>query len=677
MPRFTMKFISICSGIDAASVAFNPLGWKAVAFSEIEPFPCAVLAHHYPDVPNLGDMTRYAEWPDEIFLEADAIVGGPPCQAFSVAGMRNGLNDERGNLTLIYFQLINHADSIRKNHGRPPVIALYENVFGLLSDKTGAFGCLLAGLAGEDEALDVKKWPRAGVVDGGRRRVAWVTLDAQYFGVAQRRRRVFVLAVPGELVERLGDRAHPAEILSVGNCLRRDTPPRREAGQVAPTVPARSTAGGGLGTDFDCDGGLIQAFGGNNQAGPIDVATARNACASASGRMDFESETFLVQPCFAIKAGALRTNPASGPDGVGVQADHAYTLEARAEVRAVVAFHPTQDPISSTDGSTHAMGCGSSGGQASIAVAFSCKDFGGDAGAISPTLRAMGGAQPNGGGQVAVAYALQDVRDVQKAQNGRGWNDEGVSYTVDTAATQGVAYSTKLHNTASNQAGKFYEEYTTAPDRSSPPPAVIAPVAIGAFKGGQGSAAGGIGWDAHVSPTLSSADSGSNRAPVVLTGESEVVGALACNTGPNGHDAGNFACNQAVDAGHVLPMVFQGRGRAEGRTLEVGGDVAYALTAPNGGGRAQERNVLTPAMQVRRLTPVECEKLQGFPPGYTNIPWGKEQSGPVADGVAVQDDDGKWHFFKPTPDGPRYKALGNSWATPVVSWIGRRIAEVL
>lgn len=531
-----MKFISICSGIDAASVAFNPLGWKAVAFSEIEPFPCAVLAHHYPDVPNLGDMTRYTEWPDEIFLEADAIVGGPPCQAFSVAGMRNGLNDERGNLTLTYFQLINHADSIRKNHGRPPVIALYENVPGLLSDKTGAFGCLLAGLAGEDEAIDVKKWPRAGVVDGGRRRVAWVTLDAQFFGVAQRRRRVFVLAVPGELVERLGDRAHPAEILSIGNCLRRDTPPRREAGQGAAhaTAPCLTSSGRGVGRVGDTRG-----------------------------------QDPVVAVCHVDTMPTLRAGAPNGGAGHGARSG-----DCKDEyIVPVVAFHPTQDPISSTDGTTHALGCGSSGGQASVAV----------------------------------AYALQDVRDVDKAQNGRGWNDEGVSYTVDTAATQGVAYSTKLHNTTNNQAGKFYEEYTTALDRGSPPPAVIAPVAIGAFKGGQGSAAGGIGWDAHVSPTLSSADSGSNRAPVVLTGESEVVGALACNTGPNGHDAGNFACNQAVDAGHVLPVV-----------------------AP-------------PAFQVRRLTPVECERLMGFPDSYTMIPWRKKPADQC-------------------PDGVRYKAMGNKRA---------------
>ena len=89
-----MNFISVCSGIEAASVAFRPLGWKAIAFSEIEPFPCAVLAHHYPETPNMGDMSKFREWPEELFVQADVIVGGPPCQAFSIAGLRNGLNDE-------------------------------------------------------------------------------------------------------------------------------------------------------------------------------------------------------------------------------------------------------------------------------------------------------------------------------------------------------------------------------------------------------------------------------------------------------------------------------------------------------------------------------------------------------------------------------------------------------
>jgi len=156
-----VNFMSLCSGIEAASVAFGPLGWKAVSFAEIDLFASAVLAHRYPHVPNLGDITRFREWPEELFAATDIVVGGPPCQAFSVAGARAGLNDERGNLTLTYAELIDHADDVRASRGLPPVLALYENVPGILSDKTNAFGCLLAALAGEDEPIVVKKWPRA------------------------------------------------------------------------------------------------------------------------------------------------------------------------------------------------------------------------------------------------------------------------------------------------------------------------------------------------------------------------------------------------------------------------------------------------------------------------------------------------------------------------------------
>lgn len=320
-----MNFISICSGIEAASVAFGPLGWKAIAFSEIEPFPCAVLAHHYPDVPNFGDMTKFREWPEEIFANADAVVGGPPCQAFSVAGARNGLNDDRGNLTLTYAELINHADAIRSIHGKPPVVVLYENVPGLLSDKTGAFGCFLAGLAGEDDPLEPPggKWTNAGYVSGPQRAIAWRVLDAQYFGVAQRRRRVFVVASAREGF-------CPAAVLFEFDGVRRDTPPSREAGErvTHATAPCLTSSGRGVERTGDTRGQdpVVACFGGGNRAGSIDVA----ACLTAKGmRQDFEVETF------AIQAGALRTNPNSGPDGVGVQEGLAYTLEARAEVQAV------------------------------------------------------------------------------------------------------------------------------------------------------------------------------------------------------------------------------------------------------------------------------------------------------------------------------------------------------
>ena len=229
-----MNFISICSGIEAASVAFGPLGWKAIAFSEIEPFPCAVLAHHYPETPNMGDMSKFRDWPEELFVQADVIVGGPPCQAFSVAGLRNGLNDERGNLTLTYAEMINHADSVRSLHGKPPVIVLYENVPGLLSDKTGAYGCFLAALAGETFPLEPAggRWTDAGYVLGPKRAIAWRVLDAQHFQLAQRRRRVFVVASAR-------DGFDPATVLFEWDGVRRPSAPARQT-----PVPVCLTARG-------------------------------------------------------------------------------------------------------------------------------------------------------------------------------------------------------------------------------------------------------------------------------------------------------------------------------------------------------------------------------------------------------------------------------------------------
>lgn len=394
----TITYGSVCSGIEAASVAWHVLGWRAAWFAEIEPFPSAVLAHRWAEVPNLGDMTKLARQVLVGSIPApDVLVGGTPCQAFSVAGMREGLADPRGALTIKYVELADAADLVRARAGKPATVIVWENVPGVLSDKGNAFGCFLGALVGESDALQPAggKWTDAGCVYGPTRTAAWRVLDAQYFGLAQRRRRVFVVASA-----RAG--FDPAAILFESEGVRRDSPPRRDQGKEFAAGTLRSTDGGsdvdharaghliasgeivgtltsgcgpnghggsGLATDKGAEAGHILAFGGNNQAGPIDVATARNACASASGRMDFESETFIVQQshvandyragtfehsdiaapltttadrsrgapivAHAIQAGAMRTNPASGPDGVGVQADHAYTLEARAEVQAV------------------------------------------------------------------------------------------------------------------------------------------------------------------------------------------------------------------------------------------------------------------------------------------------------------------------------------------------------
>ncbi|WP_173978252.1 DNA cytosine methyltransferase [Magnetospirillum sp. UT-4] len=329
---------SVCSGIEAATVAWEPLGWRPAFLAEIEPFPSAVLAHRHPAIPNLGDMTAIdgSAWRGKI----DVLVGGTPCQAFSVAGRRKSLDDARGNLALTFVDL---ADAI------DPTWIVWENVPGVLSTRDNAFGCLLGGLAGEDGPLlpPGGRWADAGCVLGPARTVAWRVLDAQHFGLAQRRRRVFVVAGPG-------DRADPVAVLFEREGVRRDSPPRRQPQQgVAGTLAGGARRRGGFSLDD-----LPVAFGGNNTSGSIDIATALNACSSASGRMDFETETFVTH--------SLR--------GEG--------------------FDASED--------------GTGRGTPLVPVAFDCKaSTPVAAGAIAPTLRAMNAVgRDNAGGQLAVQHGM-------------------------------------------------------------------------------------------------------------------------------------------------------------------------------------------------------------------------------------------------------------------------------
>lgn len=162
-----MRYISLFSGIEAATVAWEPLGWEPLAFCEIEDFPSAVLAHHYPDVPNLGDITK-VNWKDVIEKHGrpDVVVGGSPCQSFSVAGGRASLDGE----SRLMFEYIRALREVR------PAWFLWENVPGVLNTRDDAFAQLLR------EVQDI-----------GYGSVAWRVLDAQFFGVAQRRRRVFLV----------------------------------------------------------------------------------------------------------------------------------------------------------------------------------------------------------------------------------------------------------------------------------------------------------------------------------------------------------------------------------------------------------------------------------------------------------------------------------------------------
>ena len=219
-----MKYGSVCSGVEAATVAWHPLGWEPQWFSEIEPFPSAVLAHHYPDVPNLGDMTKFKEWNSE---PIDLLVGGTPCQSFSVAGLRKGLDDPRGNLMLTYLAMVEHYK---------PKWVVWENVVGVLSSNRGRdFGTLLTA---------------SGNLGYG---FAYRVLDAQYFGVPQRRRRVFVVGC-------LGDWQSAGEVLFERESMRGHIKESKKAGEeITTTVTTRVGGGngGGIGTDEAC-GGFLQ-----------------------------------------------------------------------------------------------------------------------------------------------------------------------------------------------------------------------------------------------------------------------------------------------------------------------------------------------------------------------------------------------------------------------------------
>lgn len=197
-----MNYLSVCSGIEAATVAWHPLGFNPVGFSEIESFPSQVLKHHYPEVTNYGDMTKFKEW--QIEPNVDVLVGGTPCQSFSVAGLRKGLDDPRGNLMLTYL-------AIAKQH-RPRWL-VWENVPGVLSSADGRdFGSFLGGLA---------------ICGYG---FAYRVLDAQYFGVAQRRKRVFVVGY-------LGNWRPAAAVLFERESLCGNPSPSRQKGErIAPCV---------------------------------------------------------------------------------------------------------------------------------------------------------------------------------------------------------------------------------------------------------------------------------------------------------------------------------------------------------------------------------------------------------------------------------------------------------
>jgi len=400
-------------------VAWHQLGWEAAGFAEIEPFPAAVLAHHYPAVKNLGDMTNYKEWD---LGTIDLLVGGTPCQSFSVAGLRKGLADPRGNLALVYCGILDHFR---------PKWCVWENVPGVLSSNGGRdFGSFLGALAELGYGF------------------AYRVLDAQYFGVAQRRRRVFVVGY-------LGDWRPAAEVLFEPESLRRDPAPSREARQGVAGVVAPSL-------------------------------TASN-------------------------------DPSRSPQSSEVTQQVAAVVAAR-----MVAFGEYVD-----DGTASAM---------------KARDYKDATDLI---------AQP-------IVY---DTTNITSPQNGSNPQPGDPCFTLA---------------------------------KGQHPPLLTQPIPFG------------VAEQPDVGHCLRSGASKADK-----------------------HESTTYVAQPVTESGELAS------------TLRTGGN-----------DHADVYNSVAINMAVRRLTPVECERLQGFPDNYTNIPWRKQPE---------------------SPDGPRYKALGNSMAVPVMGWIGKRI----
>ena len=269
-----MKYLSLCSGIEAATVAWHPLGWQAVAYSEIEKFPSQVLAHHYPHTPNLGDMTKFKEW--SIESNVDLLVGGTPCQSFSVAGLRKGLDDPRGNLMLTYLAI---ADKYR------PRWLVWENVPGVLSSNGGQdFGVFLGAL---------------GELGYG---FAYRVLDAQYFGVAQRRRRVFVVGY-------LGDWRAAAAVLFERHSLSGHPAPSREKRQGVTSYTPSSIGGYSEGV------GTLRAHGGDIGGGSENLIASKHWPAEISSTLDTTFGTKQGLEDQHVNAGCPMFVPAYGIPG--------------------------------------------------------------------------------------------------------------------------------------------------------------------------------------------------------------------------------------------------------------------------------------------------------------------------------------------------------------------------
>ena len=504
--------MTVCSGIGVAELAAPWIDWRYQ--SEIDPAACRVLAHRFPDAVNLGDMTKFKEWPDAVGL-VDVLAGGTPCQDFSIAGARAGLDGGRGQLSLVFGEM---AARFR------PRWTVWENVDGVLSNNGGRdFAEILGMLCGRKVHVPRGGWRNSGIVPGIPEAygLTWVVRDAQHVrtlrhprAVPQRRKRVFVVGC-------LGGWRRAAQVLLIAESLRGNPPPRRQAGEIASgTLAARTRGGGGLGTDFDLSGGLVANSG--------DVGYCLTASAQQS--LDAETETLIAQPFTP----AVTSNP---------YGDH----ESREGL--LVAHTLRGDGFDASEDGT---------GRGTPLVPV-----------VAGTMKscAQSGGFSNSADHAAADYMVPNAFGAQNSAAQGGGVSEGYSPTLDKSKVVGVctpiAFTSKDHGADAMQ---------------------------------------------DCSPTL--------RA--------------------GGHTASH--ANAEVPPAVVWPINTQiatrheALGRGTGFGIGDPGDPAFTL-------QAGHHHAIATQWAVRRLMPVECERLMGLPDGFTDIPGAK-----------------------PMADGSRYKLLGNAWA---------------
>jgi DNA (cytosine-5)-methyltransferase 1 len=539
--RKPIKYISCFSGIEAASVAWDELGWEPQAFCEIEPFPSAVLAERYPHVPNLGDITKvnWDEWKNK---DIDLIIGGSPCQSFSVAGKRLGLDDARGNLAIEFIRII---DTVR------PRWFILENVAGLLSSDGGRdFGALLA-LMGE--------------CGYG---VAYRILDSQHFGVPQRRRRVFIIGHLG------ADWRYSAAALFESRSLQRNTP---KALRIRSEEDASDSGEG-----FD--------------------SWSEGVESTSDSRRGITPDTY------GIGGGQAAQWSAPAPD-------LAPTLHCQSDC-ALVAH---EDPVAMSINSRDEIWLSGSDGSRTNTLTATDASRGGNSLVVQPDGKRMSVDTYNRCIDDQITPPLVSSRAFHQCV-GEPESEVIKAWNFDAKSSN----SMKSSNPDSGLQDITNEVAPTL-TAIAPNPALN--------QGGVAIAQPPIGIEGNQACQLANTHSNEDLSATITAG------------------------NQPPMVGDPRPIGIEGNQPCQLSNTHSNHDLSATLTTTKTRPMVGDPSHPTHEMIVRKLTPLECERLQGFPDNWTRISWrGKPES--------------------ECPDGHRYKACGNSMAVPVIRWLGERIEAV-